>query len=155
MHPQVATTVVVVQSDDLSAWIGLAGVAVGVILTAGIEWWRSRLTDRKETRSRLMRAGSDVQAAAAAFQKATSAAGSARNEAPWLELIHARGEAMHKALLTINLSGDKATQDAALQIVKTGLEPMPETGQAEIRQYLKEQAAALSAYRDAVRKARI
>ncbi len=83
-------TVVVVQSDELSAWIGVAGVAVGVVLTTGIDSWRGRRAERKETRRRLLQAGSDLSAAAASYQKATRAAGEARDEAVWLEVIQAR-----------------------------------------------------------------
>jgi hypothetical protein len=49
-------TVVVLQSDELGAWIGVAGVAVGVVLAAGIDWWRSRRAERKQKRLELLRA---------------------------------------------------------------------------------------------------
>jgi hypothetical protein len=53
-------SVVVVQSDDLAAWIGVAGVAVGIILTTGLEWWRDRRVQRRDSRRELRAAAHDL-----------------------------------------------------------------------------------------------
>ena len=57
-------TIVVVQPDELGPWLGVAGVTVGVVLTAGIDWLRTRRAERKQMRHDLLRAGSEVAAAA-------------------------------------------------------------------------------------------
>lgn len=149
------STIVVVQSDDLSAWIGVAGVAVGVVLTTGIDWWRSRRRERKELRHRLLQAGSDLSAAASAYQKATQAAGEARDEPAWHEVIQTRLEAFRAASLTINLAGNKELDAAALQIVKVAFQPVDFNDPAAIVQNGYELSAVLTAFRDAVRQAEL
>jgi hypothetical protein len=47
-------TVVVVQSDELAAWVGLAGVVVGVFLTARVDSLRKRMADRAERKEKLI-----------------------------------------------------------------------------------------------------
>jgi hypothetical protein len=162
-HPYPMTTVVV-QPDDLGAWIGVAGVAVGVVLAAGIDWWRSRRTGRKELRQRLMQAGSDLAAAATAYQRTTRAAGTAMNEPAWHELIQTRLDAMRIASLTINLAGDISIHHASLQIVKAASAPpeqddvSPGGAAAFLQQtyrQLSDQDDVLNAYWEAVRKAKL
>ncbi len=148
-------TVVVVQSDELSAWIGVAGVAVGVVLSTGIDWWRSRRTGRRELRHRLLQAGSDLAAAATGYQSTTRAAGAAMSEPAWHELIQARLEALRTAYLIINLAGDKGVEVAAGHIVKVAFDAAASSDMTVITQQMREQGAALAAYREAVRKAKL
>jgi hypothetical protein len=58
------TIIVEAPSDDLAAWIGVAGVAVGVVLTTGVEWLRDSRGQRRQLR-RDARAAADELAAAA------------------------------------------------------------------------------------------
>ena len=149
------SAVVVVQSDDLSAWIGVAGVAVGVVLAAGIDWWRGRRAERKETRNRLLRAGSELASAVAAYQRTWRAAGKAAGEPAWHEAIQARADALHAAALTINLAGNKEIEAASSQLLKVAFQAPPASGLEAITRQLHELAAALAAYREAVRNARL
>jgi hypothetical protein len=54
-------TTVLVEPDDAAAWIGLAGVVVGALLTAAFEWVRGRRGDRKRVRRDLLIAGWQLQ----------------------------------------------------------------------------------------------
>lgn len=148
-------TVVIVKSDDLSAWIGIAGVIVGVVLAAGIDWQRSRRTERRELRRRLLQSGSDLASAATAYTRTTRAAGAAMGEPAWHEAIQARLDAMSAAALTVNLAGDKTLEAAAGRIIKVAFEAGAASDTAVIAQHMDEQAAAIAAYRDAVHKARL
>jgi hypothetical protein len=153
--PGVAT-IVVVQSDDLAAWIGVAGVAVGVALGAGIDSLRTRRAERKRMLRDLIRAGSDLAAAAGAFEKAVWLAGDDKGDAAWVEVIDARSDAMRSALVTIRDAGDKALDQAALAIVSrcTSRPPSPED-KAAFARYVNEAAEALSAFTEAARKAKL
>lgn len=156
------TPVVIIKSDDLSAWIGIAGVVVGVVLAAWIDWWRSHRTRRLELRHELLRAGSDLAFATGAYHSTARAAGTARDEPAWHELLQARLNEMGTASLTINLSGNETIQQASLQIVEAAstlpAEPAPADPAVFLRQtftQLSANAAALAAYREAVRKAKL
>jgi hypothetical protein len=73
-------TVVVVQSDDLAAWIGVAGVAVGVLLTAGIDGWRNRKVESKRRRVALIHAGFELAARVQDLCGVVNAVGDAHRE---------------------------------------------------------------------------
>jgi membrane glycosyltransferase len=148
-------TVVVVQSDDLAAWIGVAGVVVGVVLSTSIDAWRSRRADRKQKREALIRAGGELAQSAAALAKAERAAGPHKNEPPWIEAIDARANAMAAAGQTIRLAGDKTLDDASLEIVTVAMGQMPEGDPAATTAYLKELGDKITAFGDAVRKAKL
>lgn len=60
-------------SDAFAAWIGLAGVAVGAILSGGIDWWRSHITEGKERRREIGRAADDLGAGANSLKVAAGA----------------------------------------------------------------------------------
>jgi hypothetical protein len=62
------TIIVEAPSDDLAAWIGVAGVAVGVLLTTGIEWARDRRTQRRDRRREIWAAYDELLNAAHAMQ---------------------------------------------------------------------------------------
>jgi len=148
-------SVVVVQSDDLAAWIGLAGVVVGVVLSTSIDSWRSRRADRKQTREALIRAGGELARAAAALAKAERAAGPHKNEPAWIEAIDARANAMAAAGQTIRLAGDDTLDAASLRIVTVAMRQMPGGDSAATSAYLKEVGDEIAAFRDAVRKAKL
>lgn len=46
--------------DDLAAWIGVAGVAVGVLLTTVVEWLRDRRGLARERRRELLTAADEL-----------------------------------------------------------------------------------------------
>jgi hypothetical protein len=110
-------TVVVVQSDELAAWIGVAGVVVGVVLTAGIDWWKSRRAEQKQKRKELIRAGDELAQASAAVAELSRLAGNSANEVPWIEALNARQSAIIRAHRTIREAGVKEIDDAADEIV--------------------------------------
>jgi sugar phosphate isomerase/epimerase len=148
-------TVVVVQSDELAAWIGVAGVVVGVVLTAGIDTWRSRRAERKQQRDALIRAGGELARAATALAKAERAAGSHRNEAAWIEAIDARANAMADAGQTIRLAGEEALDEAALRIVAVALREMPEADPDATSAYVTELGGEVARFTAAVRHAKL
>jgi len=76
-------------------------------------------------------------------------------EPAWHELIQARLEAIRIASLTINLAGDEDLEAAAGQIIKVTYEAAATSDMTVIGQQFREQAAAIAAYRDAVRKAKL
>jgi hypothetical protein len=87
-------TVVVVQSDELSAWIGIAGVAVGVFLTAGVDSLRKRASDRDKRQGILVDYAGDVRMAGVSLAEARIAAGDNASQQPWAEMIATRKDAL-------------------------------------------------------------
>lgn len=86
-------------SDTFAAWIGLAGVAVGAILSGGIDWWRSHITEGKERRREIGRAADDLGAGANSLKVAAGAFALADKSRQ--SLIAARGRSGgHKPKLT-------------------------------------------------------
>lgn len=55
-------TTVIVESDSLSAWIGLAGVALGALLSAGGSWTQRRWTEGSNRRREFHKAANDLRA---------------------------------------------------------------------------------------------
>lgn len=110
-------TVVVVQSDDLAAWIGLAGVVVGVVLTEGFDWLKSRRAEQRQKRQELLRAGDELAQASTAVADLFRQAGNSVNELPWIEALNARQSALMRAHRTIREAGVKEIDDAADEIV--------------------------------------
>lgn len=62
-----SSTSVIIEPDSASAWIGLAGVAVGVLLTGSLELLRSRLTQRSERQREANQAVSELRASASSL----------------------------------------------------------------------------------------
>ena len=87
-------TVVVVQSDELSAWIGIAGVAVGVLLTAGIDSLRKRAAERNNRHDILLDYGSNIVTGGISLAEARDAAGVNAHQSPWAEMIATRKDAL-------------------------------------------------------------
>jgi hypothetical protein len=54
---------VVVEPDTVGPWLGLVGVAVGVLLTAGVTGLQQRRKERRERQAALLQACSDLDAA--------------------------------------------------------------------------------------------
>jgi hypothetical protein len=156
MIPGVAT-VVVIQSDDLAAWIGVAGVAVGVVLAAGIDWWRNRRAERRQTRCDLLHAGTDLSAAVGSLARAGRAAGAAAKSDPaWMEVVDGRSDAMRVALQRIMGVAGQEVDNAANAIIRASYKAMPDaTDQEAFLRYAQEMMDVMGRYRDAVEKAKL
>jgi hypothetical protein len=118
-------TIVVVQSDELAVWTGLIGALGGVALGAFIDWRRTRAAERRRTRAEVIRVGTEAFASAQEWQQANQAAGKAKDEAAWIEVIDARSAATRAALLTVNVIGNKELNTAMVELVADAMEPMP------------------------------
>lgn len=149
-------TIVVVQSDELAVWTGLIGALGGVALGAWIDWLRTRSVERKRTRAELLRAASQVVTRAQASVRARAAAGNAKDEPAWIEILEARSAAMNAALLTIRVLGNKELEAAAIDLLAVALKPMPpfET-QGPYRERLREISEQLRVFRDIVQASKL
>jgi hypothetical protein len=107
MIPSVAT-VVVVQSDDLAAWIGLAGVALGALLSTGATWLQRRSSERKNEHNETRAAVAEMLAGAeslAVIIRAFNTSDSADNSLlDWLPLITLQTERLQKAATIVGAS---------------------------------------------------
>lgn len=149
-------TIVIVQSDELAAWTGLIGALGGVALGAGLDWWRTRVADRNRTRSELLRAASRVVTSAQALVRARAAAGDAKDEAAWIEILETRSAAMNAALLTIRVIGNEKLETAAIDLLAVALEPMPPFDtQGPYRERLHGISEKLRVFRDIVQAAKL
>ena len=144
--------IVVVQSDEFAAWIGVAGVVVGVVLTTGIEALRSRRAEQKRLHADLLRAGLEVATGTLAQVAAEEAAGHATNDAAWVEVIQARKLAVTAAYLTIHSSGDPDLDQLSLQLMNAAAKAGRRQASPEETQGYHE---ALHAYSAAVRAAKL
>jgi hypothetical protein len=66
---------VIVEPDDLSAWVGLVGVVVGVLATGGVTFVQGAMRDRKDRRQELLVAIGQVRGAGAVFNMTVGAGG--------------------------------------------------------------------------------
>jgi hypothetical protein len=155
-RPRVAT-VVVVQSHDLSAWIGVAGVAVGVVLAAGIDWLRTRRAERKQMRQVLVRAGSDLAGAVSAEMDVitTATAAGAMDHPAWVALLQARGDELRTAYATIREFGVPELDKAAFRIVLAAADRSSPADPAAVAGEDRELPEALNAFWIAVRNAKL
>lgn len=85
--------------DDLTAWIGVAGVAVGVLLTTVVEWLRDRRGLARERRRELLTAADEL---------ANSA-----NSIGFLMSLFAAQQKEAKALVTIAMIRETASSGYA------------------------------------------
>ena len=123
-------SIVVVQSDDLAAWIGVAGVVVGVVLSTGLDWWRSRKAKRAVARQELLRAGNELYSATAARTAVVNAAGDAIGEPAWVLVVAQFQAAQSAAMAKIVAAGIPPINQAAAEVVKAASQPFekPTTG---------------------------
>jgi hypothetical protein len=148
--------VVVVQSDELAVWTGLVGALGGVALGACLDWWRSRVAERKRTRTELLRAASQVVTSAQASVRASAVAGDSKDEAAWVEILETRSAAMNAALLTIRVIGNKNLEMAAMDLLGVALKPMPPFDiQGPHRERLHEISEKLRVFRDIAQAAKL
>jgi hypothetical protein len=145
---------VIVQSDSLAAWTGLAGALAGVVLAAGIDWWRARRAERKQTRRDLLRAGRELATTATVYGRANRTAGKAKDEPAWREILDARSTAMVAAIWNIDIVGVAELNTAAKAIIDVALKPTP-GDEAEADRRSDEMRGAVLAFGDAVQKAKL
>jgi hypothetical protein len=150
-----AATVVVVQSDDLAAWVGAISGLAGVVLGAGIDARRRGRTGRKQMRRDLIRAGARLGNASAAYRRAASAAGTAQNEPQWRALLDAHLAEMGAAAFTINETGIPEVTQASLAIVSSVFSAPDPSAPEGTTELVLAQADAIKAYNDAVRRAKL
>jgi hypothetical protein len=95
-----------VEPDSLSAWLGLAGVGVGALLTAGVAWLQNRHSDRQDRRRQEIQAITDLGASAESLQMTVVALSVASQIDPnairdWVPAITGLLDRVHKADATI------------------------------------------------------
>jgi hypothetical protein len=92
---------VIVEPDSLSAWLGLAGVGVGVLATLGTAWLQARYGGRKEKYRELSRASAELLATAVGLRVIVGAFVASRNQPDairdWLPVIAGQIERVQKA----------------------------------------------------------
>ena len=114
---------VIVEPDDLSAWVGLAGVVVGVIAGAGVSWLQVAARDRRATRQELLSAINELQSAALVFNMLTgtgrmtlpAASGPAL---PWITAITTSLDRLQQVGSTVRRLGPQEVAMAANKTVK-------------------------------------
>ena len=150
------TTVVVVQSGDLAAWVGaLAGLA-GVALGASIDSWRSRRAERKQIRRELLQAALEVRTASFTLVRSKQLAGAAAETDPaWIELIEARHDAMRAAIAKIKSRGIKEVSEAAAEIMRVALRCQQSGQPAVLTEHTAELQQTLDAFTAAVDRAKL
>jgi hypothetical protein len=144
-------TVVIVKPDDLSAWTGLAGVVVGAVLTAGLDWWRNGRGERRRRRLQLIVAGTELQRRATAleadieFSKTAVAAG--EPTLAWIEYKAKREDALYEAAQTIIGAGSADLANAGEVVLiasrELGLNASDETAKRNLQAAIKKFAAAV------------
>jgi hypothetical protein len=145
---------------DLAAWTGLAGVVVGVLMTTGIDMWRSRLAERKALRRDLLAAGEDLAAAAEGLARSAKAAGPNKDDPRWIEILDARDDVLRKAMRTVRASGVPELDFAVTRILAAAMHP-PESNEPSLRgpgpgqDYFVNLQSAQAHFRDVVLAAKL
>ncbi len=148
-------TIIVVQSGDLAAWVGAVSGLAGVVLGAGIDGWRRRRAEAARRRSDLIRAGARLFLAASAYRSATSAAGAARKEPQWQAVINPYLAEMTEAGVTINEPGIREISKAGMAVAGYILRKKEPATPREASDEVHAQTDLISAYNEAVRKAKL
>ena len=147
--------VLVVQSDDLAAWVGAVSGLAGVVLGAGIDSWRRKRADRRQMRRDLIHAGTRLATATTAFRRAALAAGDAQAEPQWRAMLDAHLAEMGAAGVIINEPGIAEVSRASLAVVAS-IFSAADLSTAEGNLALaRAQGDLIKAYNDAVRKAKL
>jgi hypothetical protein len=106
-------TTVIVQPDSAAAWIGLAGVALGAVLSAGGTWLQRRWTEQRARRHEVDEAAGELRAAARTLVlivEAYHVKEDAQSLLAWAPLVSAQVERVEKATEVI---GRHATPELA------------------------------------------
>ena len=116
------STVVQSAGTDLAAWIGVAGVAVGVVMTTTVEWLRDRCTTRRQQRREVLAAAVQLTGAASTMaslllSSESAGADSIRATAvQWTLAMASQLERANDAAVTIIRLAPPAVADAATTI---------------------------------------
>ena len=113
---------VIVEPDSLSAWLGLAGVAVGALLAAGAAWLQRRSSDRRDRIREARYAADDLVASANALNVTVKAFLVSKDEPgavrAWIPVITALLERVQKANATIARLSEPSLVNAADSLAK-------------------------------------
>jgi hypothetical protein len=92
---------VIVEPDSLSAWLGLAGVGVGVLSTLGTAWVQERYSSRKEKHREISGAAAELRASADGLRVIVAAFVASKNDPnairDWMPIIGGLVERVQKA----------------------------------------------------------
>lgn len=93
---------VIVEPDSLGAWIGLAGVALGALLSTGATWLQRHGSDTKERRREVTAAADELLTATWSLEEMLDGLQASRRRNPdalseWLPHLTALMERIHKA----------------------------------------------------------
>jgi hypothetical protein len=149
-------TLVVVQSDDLTAWVGAVSGLAGVALGAALDSWRRRGAERKQARREMLQAALEVRSASFAVVRGKQLAGPAADTDPgWVAVIDARYAAMRAAIAKIETRGIKELSDAGAKIMNIALECQQTGRPAILSEHSLELQSAMDDFATVVRKAKL
>jgi hypothetical protein len=115
---------VIVEPDSIGAWIGLAGVAVGALLTGGVTWLQGARRERKERSSATEHACTELWAAAESVQLLSRML-RVGTEVPVLEWSQAIATAVNRVIIaadTVNRLAPGDLGKAALSVAAAALD---------------------------------
>jgi hypothetical protein len=99
---------VIVEPDSASAWIGLAGVALGALLSTGATWLQRRSSALKHEHTDIREAIVEMLTGAEALDKAVSVPNSSKGSGGslllWVQFVTSQTEKVEKAALKVGIS---------------------------------------------------
>jgi hypothetical protein len=99
---------VIVEPDSASAWIGLAGVALGALLSTGATWLQRRSSARKDEHTEIREAVVEMLAGAESLDKTicvfNSSKGTGESLVDWVPLVTLQVERVQRAALKVGIS---------------------------------------------------
>jgi hypothetical protein len=111
---------VIVEPDSISAWIGLAGVVVGVLLAGALDLWRSHLAEVKARKRELRHAIDDLRASASALRMATDfrrdLPNAGRWSPAWYQALAPAVERLARSATVVMRSGPTSLGQAANEL---------------------------------------
>jgi hypothetical protein len=132
---------VIVEPDSLSAWLGLAGVGVGVLSTLGTAWLQARYGGRKEKHRELSNATAELLASAEGLRVIVAAFAASRNEPnairDWMPVIAGLVERVQKADAVIARLAQPALVKAAADLAGAARNFVQEYGGSGTKEALK------------------
>jgi hypothetical protein len=139
---------VVVEPDSVSAWLGLAGVALGALLTTGATWLQSLRGDRKSKRREIIAAADDLRAGATLYLLITITFDRAddrkKSVLDWMPLLMDQTERIQRSAEVIQRLGPPRLAELAANVAdealsfEGGIIGAPEPVHAAIRAFTDE-----------------
>jgi len=142
-------SVVVVQSDDLAAWIGVAGVVIGIVLGASVDAARHHTAQRRQRQKDLNRAAADILLTGMAFGEAERAVNEHPDDAGYLQILDAKQAEMARVLDLAAAVEDDPFKDAAFDLLEKARNGIVRLDPAETRERLDALTRVLQAFIDA------